>query len=291
MHGPVALGLTHGCVSSVHRDVQQVRLLSNKEDLLVYSFDVNSSMNDLLLRSVRGAEGDRVPMDACFFLPEQYSVGTHPAAYLHVRSWRLLGSHVLTKSTDVIDYICYERPFQAKLCSFLLEAVDIDTAGNVRLAEVPTVRLRLGPVPVKDTLDGFHRLLFIEHTMCTACHLLEAKYKSIDACSYGGGKAIYSALCNSCLRELFVKVHHGQRFHWRPASWDWVLDLQARQELYFFSCAQAKIAASGAPERGHDAIGIYALKHEYALAQGFASWPALYMHERRKRAAKRHARK
>jgi hypothetical protein len=292
--------------------------VETKQEHLLYCLCVTRNMQNVLLYHVRGAQGDLVGMDAWLMLPKQYRDGTKLGAYCRVRSWRIIESVVLTESTSAADCNKFGIVFlQAQQRSLLLEAVELDMPHNVACRDdMPPLRLRLLAVPVHAALDSFNRLLFIHRNRCTVCRVSKAKYKSINACTYGGHKAKYSALCKYCLRELFVKVYHGKSFE--CMSEDCVLGLEAKDELYFFSraltheseCSDSEQGASGADsdsgsdsesdgasgatldqlngglvKHKNDQKGIYALKDKAALAHGFGSWSALYVHECGKSAA------
>jgi hypothetical protein len=152
--------------------------------------------------------------------------------------------------------------------------------------EMPPVRLKMRRVPVQASLDNLSRLCFLQRTICTVCCLREAKHESLEACSKPADKRVFAMLCDACCKKLFVLVKKCQSV-WKAPKW--VLDLEAKDGLYFFSSVQEPLGAYGHPKTPK--CGIYAPKHEAALAQGFASWSALFVHEQQQKSARRRARK
>ena len=275
---------TCACMCSLRSEIEKVKTLENNENFLVYGLNVNNDKDTVLLHHVRGFVGDMVPMRAWFALPEQYRARADTALYVYVSSWRVVDFHICSQGTSVSDCICYNIPYGAQRGVLTLEAVNMGTLPLqfVCNGKVPSVRLRIFEVPLQAGLDWFARLCFMQRTICTLCCDRQAKHKSIEACSKPAKKGIWCALCDLCLNELFVKVKKCGSDNWRPKTW--VLDLEAKDELYFFSRVQKKISEFGAQEKPR--CGIYALKDEVALAQGFGSWHALYVYKRRQKAAK-----
>lgn len=256
--------------------------------------DVDDNMRHVLLHHLRAVPGDLVGMDAIFVLPEQYRARKEAPAHLHVRSWRVIDftfwptiwSALPLKS--VSRCICYDLPFKAQEGIVKLEAVDISTPQNVVFdGHIPPVRLTMRRVSVQASLDHLSRLCFLQRTICTVCCFREAKHESLETCSKANDKRCFAKPCDVCCKELFVVVQKCQSFDWKRPKW--VLDLEARDELYFFSRVQEPVSVLGHPKTPK--CGIYALKHEAALAQGFASWSALFVHEQQQKSAKRRARK
>lgn len=261
---------------------------------MVHFMDIDDNMLHVLLHHLRAVPGDLVAMDAIFVLPEQYRASKENPAYLHARSWRVINFTSWPtiwhggQLKSVSRCICYNLPFKAEEGIVILEAVDISTPQNVVFdGQMPPVRLTMRGVSVQPSLDNLSRLCFLERTMCTVCCRREAKHESLEACSKPNNKRCFAMLCDVCCKELFVLVQKCQSFDWKPEKW--VLDLEAKDELYFFSRVQEKVGVLGHPKTPN--CGVYALKHEAALAQGFASWSALFVHEQQLRSARRRARK
>lgn len=256
--------------------------------------DADENMRHVLLRHLRAVADDIVAMDAIFALPEQYQASKENPAYLHVRSWRVVDFQIMAHYwhgahyTSVSKCICYNLPFKAPEGILRLEAVDISTPQNfVCNGQVPPVRLKMRGVSVQASVDDLSRLCFMRLTTCTVCRFREAKHESLETCSKPKNKRRFAMLCDQCCKELFVVVQKSHSFHWQAQKW--VLDLEAKDELYFFSRVQERVGVFGHHKTPD--CGIYALKHETALAKGFDSWPALYTHQWGQKAAKRKARK
>ena len=261
---------------------------------MVCFMDADENMRHVLLHHLRAVPGDLVGMDAIFVLPEQYRARKETPAHLHVRSWRVIDFTMcptiwhggLLKS--VSRCIRYNLPFKASEGIVRLEAVDMDTPQNVVFdRQMPPVRLKMRGVSVQASLDNLSRLCFLQRTICTVCNFREAKHESLETCSKANDKRCFVKLCEVCCKELFVVVQKCQSFDWKALKW--VLDLEAKDELYFLSRVQEPVGVFGHPKTPN--CGIYALKHEAALAQGFASWSARFVHEQQQKSARRRARK
>ena len=287
-----AIHFTHLSACSVH---SAAKTLHDTEHDLVCAMDANENMHHVLLRHLRAVPDDLVAMDASFELPEQYRASAQKPAYLHVRSWRVIDFQIMpiyyghgAHYTSVSKCICFNLPFKAPEGILRLEAVDIRPPQNfVCNGQMPPVRLKMRGVPVQASLDDLSRLCFMQRTTCTVCYVREAKHESLETCSKPKNKRRFAMLCDVCCKELFVVVQKSQSFHWQAQKW--VLDLEAKDELYFFSRVQERVGVLGHPKAPD--CGIYALKHQSALAKGFDSWPALYTHQCDQKAAKRKARK
>ena len=286
-----AIHFTHFSACSVHSAAQTLR---DTEHGLFCFMEVNRNMHHVLLRHVRAVPDDLVAMDAFFELPEQYRASKESPAYLHVCSWRVIDFEIMmhfyggTHLTSVSRCVCFDLPFKAPEGLLTLEAVDISLPQNfVCNGQMPLVRLKMRGVPVQASLDDLSRLCFMQRTTCTVCYVREAKHESLEACTKPKNKRRFAMLCDACCKELFVVVQKSQSFHWQAQKW--VLDLEAKDELYFFSRVQETVGIFGHPKTPN--CGIYALKDQTALAQGFESWPALYTHQCDKKAAKRKPRK
>jgi hypothetical protein len=255
--------------------------------------DADENMRHVLLHHLRAVPGDLVGMDAIFVLPEQYRARKETPAHLHVRSWRVIDFEIMPQYWHFRDYtsvskcICYNLPFKASEGIVRLEAVDMSTPQNFAFnGEMPPVRLKMRGVPVQASLDNLSRLCFLQRTICTVCCFREARHESLEACSKPADKRCFAMLCDVCCKELFVLVKKCQSVWTAPR---WVLDLEAKDGLYFLSRVQEPVGVLGHPKTPN--CGIYALKHEAALAQGFASWSALFVHEQQQKSASRRARK
>ena len=286
-----AIHFTHLSACSVY---SAAKTLHGTEHELFCFMDADKNMHHVLLRHLRAVPDDLVAMDALFELPEQYRARKESPAYLHVCSWRVIHFEIMmhfygdTHLTSVSRCVNYHLPFRAPEGLLELEAVDISTPRNfVCNGQMPPVRLMMQGVPVQASLDDLSRLCFMQRTTCTVCCLREAKHESLETCSKPKNKRRFAMLCDVCCKELFVLVQKCQSFHWQAPRW--VLELEAKDELYFFSRVQETVGVFGPPKTPD--CGIYALKQQSALAQGFDSWSALYMHQCDQKAAKRKARK
>ena len=286
-----AICFTRLSACSVH---SAAKTLHDTEHGLVCFMDADENMRHVLLHHLRAVPGDLVGMDAIFVLPEQYRARKETPAHLHVRSWRVIDFTMcptiwhggLLKS--VSRCIRYNLPFKASEGIVRLEAVDMDTPQNVVFdRQMPPVRLKMRGVSVQASLDNLSRLCFLQRTICTVCNFREAKHESLETCSKANDKRCFVKLCEVCCKELFVVVQKCQSFDWKALKW--VLDLEAKDELYFLSRVQEPVGVFGHPKTPN--CGIYALKHEAALAQGFASWSARFVHEQQQKSARRRARK
>lgn len=293
-----AIHLTHLSACSVH---SAAKTLHDTEHGLVCLMHADENMRHVLLHHLRAVPGDLVAMDAILVLPEQYRASKENPVYLHVRSWRVIDFQIMPQYWHIREYtsvskcICYNLPFKASEVIVRLEAVDMSTPQNFAFnGEMPPVRLTMRGVPVQASLDNLSRLCFLQRTICTVCRFREAKHESLQTCSKPADKRCFAMLCDVCCKELFVLVKKCPGGHatssqsvWKAPKW--VLDLEAKDELYFLSRVQEPVGVFGHPKTPN--CGIYALKHEAALAQGFASWFALFVHEQQQKSVRLRARK
>ena len=266
----------------------------NNKGVLFYEMDFNSLYHDnrrhLFWLHVRGNVGDFVAMDSCFFLKADDQGNFQPDVFLQVSKWRVKVFFQYEGTVNVQNCMQQNIPLNAKYGNIILEAI------NPKIHTIAAAGHLVPDLPVKLLIRNVHlqvmcdltRLCFIKcpSNTCTVCYLRRAHYESFQACS-SPPKSKFTALCENCLKLCFLKVSKCKTL--KPPDESWIFTLERQNDVYYITSVQDKVGMLGNPFEPSG--GIYALKHQTAVAQGFSSWEELYVEECLQKHVKRKQRK